>query len=481
VKASAQRVHALLPVLLLLSGCLVGRDYEAPQSELPDRWRQELVRGLETGEADLRTWWTALGDPLLDSLIDRAGGANLDLEAAVARIYQARAVRGIARGERAPDVDGTGDVQRTRISDQVTTVPPPPAKRIDTFYSLGGAAFWELDVWGRITRSIESADAALDATIEDYRDVQVSVYAEVAATYVEARALQARLQYALANVETQRTSLKLTQDRLAAGISSELEVAQAQLNLSTTESIVPTLRIGLARAIHALGVLLGEEPTALHAELASSAGIPAPPDRITVGLPAELLRQRPDVRSAERRLASQTARIGVATADLLPQFSLVGTFAVEAFASDSVFDAGSDTYGFGPSLRWNLFDGGRVRNAIALEDARTDEALASYEQTVLRALEDVENSMVSYAQERDRRDLLARSVEAAAKAAELVLMLYRTGLTDFQNVLDMERSLFQQQDDLAESEGLVTQNLISIYRALGGGWDTSQTATAPAP
>jgi NodT family efflux transporter outer membrane factor (OMF) lipoprotein len=198
--------------------------------------------------------------------------------------------------------------------------------------------------------------------------------------------------------------------------------------------------------------------------------IPKPPPQIVVGLPTEILRQRPDIRRAERELAAQTALIGVATAELYPTFSLVGTFSFEAFDSGDLLERSSRTYGFGPSFRWNLFDGGRVRQAIQVEDARTEQALARYEQTVLRALEDVEDAMVAYVQESERRDALDRSAVAAEKAVELVNVLYRTGLTDFQNVLDTERSLFEQQDQLAESEGLVTQNLIAIYRALGGGW-----------
>jgi NodT family efflux transporter outer membrane factor (OMF) lipoprotein len=305
--------------------------------------------------------------------------------------------------------------------------------------------------------------------------VLVSLYAEVATTYTEVRALQARIRYALGNVETQRGSLQLTVDRRDAGIGSDLDVSQAELNLASTESFVPVLRSQLAVAVHALGVLVGRHPSALWTELSDEVPIPKPPPQIVVGLPTEVLRQRPDIRQAERELAAQTARIGVATAELYPTFSLVGTFTFESFDSSDLLERGSRSYGFGPSFRWNLFDGGRVRQAIQVEDARSEQALARYEQTVLSALEDVEDAMAAYVQENDRRDALARSSAAAAKAVELVNVLYRTGLTDFQNVLDTERSLFEQQDQLAESEGRVTQNLIGIYRALGGGW----AVTAP--
>jgi NodT family efflux transporter outer membrane factor (OMF) lipoprotein len=477
IRGGAAPVLAMLLGLSLLSGCLVGPDYRQPEPEMPDLWHQDLVRGLATGEADLRTWWEVFDDPVLGTLIGRATQGNLDLQEAVGRILEARAFRGIATGEQLPDVDGIGTIQRTRESEEVLGVVPPSVDRTDTFYETGLDSFWEIDLWGRIRRGVQSTDASLQASIEDYRDVLVSLYAEVATTYVDVRSLQARILFALGNVETQRGSLKLTEDRRDAGIGSDLEVSQAALNLATTESFVPTFRALLAAAIHRLGVLLGDTPSALYAELTPEAPIPEPPAEIVLGLPAELLRQRPDIRGAERELAAQTARIGVATADLYPTFSLGGTFTLAAFDADGVFDSGSTAFGFGPSVRWNLFDGGRVLNRIRVEDARTEQALARYERTVLRGLEDIENAMVSYVQESERRDALFRSVIAARKAAELVDTLYRTGLTDFQNVLDMERSLFEQEDQLAESEGFVSKNLIRIYRALGGGW--ASTTTSP--
>ncbi len=468
--AGLVRTHLLVVGFLAASGCIVGPDYVRPDTSLPDVWHQELVRGLEEGEANLETWWTALGDPLLDSLIERAKQGTLDLRGSIARIHEARAVRGIAVGERFPDTDGTGTAQRIRISEEVIGVLPPPLSTTNTFYGLGVGAFWEIDLWGRITRSIESADANVEASVENYRDVLVSLYAEVATTYVEVRALQARIRFNLGNINTQRESLQLTEDRLMAGLGSDLEVIQAQLNLGRTESFLPPLRSRLAASTHALAVLLGQQPSTLSAELEDLRPVPDPPPRITVGLPAELLRQRPDVRRAERELAAQTARVGVATSQLYPSFSLIGNFSVQSVDRDTVFSSGSSTYNFGPAFRWNLFDGGRVRQAIHVEDARTEYALVRYEQALLRALQDVEDSMVAYAEENERRDALARAVAAARTGVELVNTLYLAGLTDFLNVLDTERSLFEQEDRLAESEGLVTENLIRIYRALGGGW-----------
>ena len=473
-RAALGCLYALAAVTL---GCAVGPDYSPPEPVMPDMWHEDLTRGLATGDANLATWWTLLEDPLLNGLIERAHTGSYDVEIALDRIQEARAELGIATGEFSPDVDVIGDVQRDRVSENLLTSLAPPRSRTDTFYGLGGDATWEIDVWGRIRRSVESADARLRATVENYRDVLVSLYADMATTYVELRALQARLRYALGNIDTQRGTLQLTISRRDAGIGSELDVAQASLNLARTESVVPLLRSRLAQSIHRLGVLLGEHPSALYPELESSAPIPAPPEDILVGVPAELLRQRPDVRRAERDLAAQTALVGVATADLYPRFSLTGFFAWESFSASDTYESASRSYSFGPSMRWNLFDGGRVRSVIQVQDARAQEALAVYEQTVLDGLEDVENSMVAYVEESDRRDALARSVDAARKSVELVTTLYRVGLTDFQNVLDMERSLFDQEDLLAQSQGRVTQNLISIYRAMGGGWAPS----APAP
>jgi len=338
-------------------------------------------------------------------------------------------------------------------------------------HAVGFDASWELDVFGGIRRSIESADAGLQATVEDYRDVLVSLYAEVALNYVEVRALQARLAYARSNVTAQQKTLQLTRDRLKAGIAPELDVAQAESNLANTESEIPSLEIALTQTINRLGVLMGEAPSALHDLLVQEAPIPVPPAKTAVGLPAELLRQRPDVRRAERELASATAQIGVATADLYPRFSLSGAFALEGTQVKDLGKIDSRAWSFGPSFRWNIFDGVRNIYRIQAAEAITKQAFIRYQQTVLIALEDVENAMVAYEKEQIRRDALIRAADASARSVKLVQTLYETGLTDFQNVLDSQRSLFQQQDRLAQSEGLVTANLIAVYKALGGGWD----------
>ena len=468
---STGRVGMLLVVVLalgLLQACAtVGRDYIPPEPEAPDVWHEKLMKGLAEGKPALQSWWTVLNDPVLDSLIERAAKGNLDLQEAFARVKEARARRGFATGERFPDINGEGFIERGRTSEDFLLI-TTDQERTDTIGGVGLDATWEIDFWGRISRSIESADAGLQASLENYRDVLVLLYAEIALNYVEARTLQARICFAEESVRTQRGSLEITKARLKAEISGELDVRQAELNLANTESLIPRLKASRVQAINRLGVLLGDFPGALHAELDEPAPIPRPPDKVLVGVPTDVLRQRPDIRRAERELAAQTAQIGVATADLYPRFSLSGAFAFEG--TSDIFDWSKRTWFIAPAFRWNLFDGGRVRNRIKAEDARTQAALVRYEQSVLSALEDVENAMTSYIQETDRSKILNRSVIAAGKSVDLVKALYKAGLTDFQNVFDMERSSFEQQQEFAASTGLVTQNLIRIYRALGGGW-----------
>jgi NodT family efflux transporter outer membrane factor (OMF) lipoprotein len=447
----------------------VGPDYEPPEPDVPDVWSQELAEGLEEGEADLQTWWTTLDDPVLNTLILRSTEGNRDLAMAAARVREAQARYGIATGGRWPNVDGYGSYQREQLSEDFAS---DPDNRVDDYYATGLEASWELDFWGRIARQIESADASFAASVETYRDVMVLLYAELAIEYINLRTQQERLRYAMANAEAQRQTLKLVEDRYRAGLVPSLDVRQAELNVATTESTIPIFRTSIAQAIHRMSILLGEPPGALRGELAAPLPIPVVPDTVLVGIPADVLRQRPDIRAAERELAAQTARIGVATAELYPAFRLPGSIGWEGIyeSGTDLLTGGTLVWSLGAVFRWNIFDGGRVRNQVKVEDARTEQALAFYEKTVLEALGDFEDSIVAYAQERQRQEALVRSVEAAQASAELARTLYRTGLTDFQTVLDLERSRFRQEDSLAESEGLVTVNLVRIYRALGGGW-----------
>jgi len=445
---------------ILLQGCItVGPEYSTPKLEMQDAWHQAITDDFSGGEASLQTWWTVFDDPILDSLIERAGHGSLKLREAYAKITETRAIKGIKESERAPNINITGAATRGRIDTD-------HASETATLLQTGGDASWEIDFWGRISRSIESADAGLEASIEDYRDVLVLLFADVASNYIEVRKLQNQIQSLQMNIYAQSQTVELTQTRVEAGLSSALDVMQAELNLSRTESMLPPLQKLLVQAINRIGVLLGKPPGTLHSELEQTAPIPNPTEKVSIGVPTNLLRQRPDIRRAERELAAQTARIGVATAELYPRFSLSGTFSLKA----TDFATKSTSFGFGPKVEWNVFSGGRIRNQIKVEDARTEQALARYEQQVLDALEDVENALVSFRRERERLEKLEISVIEAEKSVELVQIRYKTGLADFQNVLDMQKSLYEQQDQYVESEGIMIQNLIWVYKALGGGW-----------
>lgn len=456
-------------IAVIATGCVtVGPDYEAPEMTAPDRWEQAIAEEMSPDEPDIRRWWETLGDPQLSAYMDRAREGNPGLASAVARIREARAFRAIAAGERVPDINGGGGAGRGRTTE---TFFPPTGDRTDNLYEYGASASWEADVWGRVRRLVESADANLEASLESYRDVLVLLYAQVALAYTDIRTSQQRIEYTTGNIKTQADALKLVEDRNKAGLASDLEVRQAELNLYRTEAFLPLLQARLTAGMNQLSVLLGEHPNALYAELTAAKPIPAGKGRVFVGIPGDLVRRRPDIRAAERSLASQTAQIGVATAQLYPQFSLGGNFSMISANFDDAGDWDNRDWSFGGIFTWNLFDGGRVRGRIDVEDARTEQALQNYEQTVLDALSEVETSMSNYAREQQRVASLTKSSFAAQESVRLVLILYRTGLTDFQNVLDMQRSLFEEQDQLAESEGGVTSDLIEIYTALGGGWD----------
>jgi len=470
---------------LALSGCTVGPDYVEPEIETPDAWHTAAVEGLEDGEATLQTWWRVFDDEKLNNLVMRSAEGNLDLRSALWRVEEARALRGVVSSIQKPQVGASAEANRAKPSDNGALGDFAPEDGFDAnnLFTAGVGASWELDVFGRIRRQVESADAETQATVEAYRDVLVSLYAETALAYVNVRTAQERLRIALANVEAQENTLQLTRDRFDAGLVSALDIAQAESNLANTYSLIPVIERDLNEGLNRLAVLLGENPGALHEELEELAPIPQEPETVALGLPTELLRQRPDVRRAERQLAAQTARIGVATADLYPTFSLAGFLGLEAVSAGDLGSGDSVTWNLGLPIRWNIFSGGRIRSQIRAEEARTNQLLANYEQTVLDALEEAENAMVAYVKEVQRRERLSQAVNATQRSLDLVLTQYTAGLTDFQNVLDTQRTLLLREDDLALAEGLVIGNLVRLYRAVGGGWDpdTAGTPVPPSP
>ena len=465
--------------LFVIQGCTVGPDYEPPELTVPDAWNQKITDGLATGDCDDRNWWEGFNDPVLTGLIEKAVQGNLDVQQAALRIQQTRSMLDIADGTYDPQVDAVGSYSRSRQSENspfYTDIIGDPDQI--NVHSVGLDASWEIDIFGRIKRSVESATATHQASIENYRDVLVSLYAEIAINYAELRSLQKRITYAQQNIETQHNTLGLTQNRYEAELAPKLDVEQARLNLANTEAFVPDLRILENNALNRLAVLTGQYPGSLLEDLKKSTDIPSHTGIVKVGLPTDLIRQRPDIRQAERQLASQVAEIGVAKADLYPAFSLSGTFGFESTNLSDLGDMSSRTWGFGPSMRWNIFAGGRVRSNIQLQQFLADESYVRYEQTVLHAVEEVENAIVEYTQKNIRTNALAKSVTASKESERLVTELYINGLTDFQNVLDMQRTLSQQQDKLAQSQGEIIKSLVRIYKSMGGGWMSEQKQQA---
>jgi multidrug efflux system outer membrane protein len=457
--------------LVSLSACTVGPDYERPEIQMPDAWFQELSQGLETGQSDLHNWWRVFEDPLLEELILEAASSNLDLKIALQRVEEARALRGVAASVQWPDVSASGGVGRTRTGAGSLGVAGSNGVTTNTA-SVGIDATWELDVWGRVRRVVESADASLEAVIEGYRDVLVLLFAEVASNYYELRTLQARIAVAEQNLELQRETVQLVKDRRAADLVPELDVQQAEYNLFRTQALVPELRAALAQRQHRLGVLLGGWPSKWADKFGEASKLPEAPEKVAVGLPRELLRQRPDLRRAERELAAQVAQIGVATAELYPQFRLDGFFSYAMTSSTSpLFDDANRNWGISLPVRWSIFSGDRVQSQIRTEEARAAAALESYRQTALLALEDVENAITTYVESRNGADESAKAVNALRESTKLTRDLYKQGLVDFQRVLDSERALFDEQDRLVSRKGLSLGALIQVFRALGGGWD----------
>jgi multidrug efflux system outer membrane protein len=460
-------------VILILNGCAtVGPDYVPPDKSVSTTWYTQLKDGLTTGEMNpqsLAAWWTTLNDAGLSSLVDRAVLGNLDLKKAMARVREARARRGIAKADLFPTLDAKGSATWSRSSKDTGT-----GKTNDLFAATFDAG-WELDIFGGIRRSVEAAEGDLRASQGDLRDVLVSLLAEVVSNYVEVRTLQARLAFAEANLEAQSETYQLTLWRYQAGLSDELAVQQARYNFESTRSQIPTLRTGLEEAMNRIAVLLGEQPGKVHGELEKRESIPVIPLKVAVGVPADVLRRRPDVRRAESQLAAQTARVGVATADLYPKFTLSGSIGLEALSLSNPSSAGSWTLSGGPRFTWAIFKAGAIRQNIEVQSALQEQYLIAYEAAVLSALEEVENALVAYAEEQQRRQSLSEATQAAQKAVELAQHKYQAGLTDFSNVLDAQRSLLSFQDQLAQSDGTVTSNLVRLYKAVGGGW----TSLAP--
>lgn len=463
---------------LFAAGCAVGPDYHAPAAAAPSHWAEGLAGGEKASPADLALWWQGFHDPELDSLIERAVRSNLDLRIARARVLETRARYGIAVSALAPAADASGSDSRVQASHHqpvLGSVPLPPDTPFDNeVYQAGVDASWEIDVFGGRRREVEAARAEVDASEYGERGVMMVLLGDVARNYIDVRGTQRRLSIADENIQAQRQGLAITQDRYAHGLATDLDVEESATLLSETRAELPSLRTALQASIHRLGVLLGQDPGALLAELSARAPIPAAPATVPVGLPSDLLLRRPDVRQAERRLAAATADIGVATSDLFPKFYLTGGAGYQSVSAGDWFSSGSSFWSVGPSVQWKLFDAGRVRANIRVQNAKQEEALAAYERTTLTAFEEVENGLVSYADEQLRHRSLENAVATSRNSLNLANRLYQNGLTDFIRVLDAERSLYAAQDRLAQSDEAIAADLVSLYESLGGGWALPQ-------
>jgi len=479
------RLRALaLIIVFLLSGCIkVGPDFHRPESLTSPDWIEAGDDRVRNGPADYREWWKVFNDPVLDSLIDRAYRENLTLRIAGIRILEARAQLGIAIGRIFPQTQqASGSVEHIRTSESSPQAVPPFVYSQD---QIGVNASWELDFWGRFRRSIESANAMWLATVADYDNAMVSLTADVANSYITIRTIEKRIAIAGENVDTQKESLKITEARFRFGTVTQLDVEQARTTLNNTLASIPSLETQLRQREDALCVLLGIAPRDLADLLKGASEIPVSPSRVTAGIPADLLRRRPDIRIAEYQAAAQSAQIGVAKADLYPAFSLNGTFGFlssnfdspalgggsEKPALSNIFQWKNRMFQIGPSFQWNILNYGQITNNVRAQDARFQELLITYQNMVLSAQQDVEDNLAAFLRAQERAGYLALSTEAARKALELASKQYRQGIIDFTTVLVAQQSLLNEQDNLAVALGNISSGLVGIYRSLGGGWE----------
>jgi NodT family efflux transporter outer membrane factor (OMF) lipoprotein len=472
-----RQLRLWLPVAFItwtLAGCMtVGPDYAAPDMRTADSW-QKKVDGASNTPAEggmLANWWSTLDDPVLNTLMEQAVSENLDLQSALSAVRQARISRGIAEAGRYPGVDANGSARRTYQNDAAGDF-----RGADAF-GLGLDASWEIDIFGGVRRSIEASDAELAATVESYRDVLVSLLAEVAMNYVELRSYQARLQVAEANLKSQEETWDITRWRHEAGLTTALDVELAKTNMEQTRAEIPSLLSGIDRTLNIISALVGKAPDALDRQLGPHQPIPLPPETIAVGIPADLLRRRPDLRRAERDLAAQTARIGVAKSKLYPSFSLSGSVGLDALRAGDLVDDDSFSTGIGGLVSWPVYKAGAIIRDVELQWEIREQKLIVYRKALLEALRDVENGLISYASEKERRESLLAAYQSAALAVEMSRVQYTSGLEDFTTVLDSERTLLSIQNQLALSDAQIIKNLIALYKALGGGWESDARET----
>jgi len=483
----------LLAVLLLAlcSGCTSWREYFAnglkvgpnycrPAAPVADQWLDAGDPALNNGLIHDGAWWQTFQDPVLNSLVDSAYQQNLTLRVAGLRILEARAQRAMAAGELFPQQQTAfGDYTRTGLSKN--SLAATFFNRFRGEWRLGTSMAWELDFWGRFRRAIEAADANLDASVEAYDGVLVLLLADVAQSYADVRIAEQRLAYAHQNVDIQKGSLNLAEVRFREGATTRLDVTQGQSSVAQTEARIPPLESARRQAANRLCILLGMPPQSLDHMLAGHRGIPHAPPQVAVGIPAELLRRRPDVRRAEREVAAQSALIGVATSDLYPHFSIGGTIYLDSLQFKNLFSLDSVAANVGPAFRWDILNYGRLANNIRIQESRFQQLAVQYQNTVLQANAEAENAIVNFLNSQQQARSQGESADAARESVDLVMLQYKEGKVDFGRVFINQEYLTQQQDQLAIAQGAVAQSLIQLYKALGGGWQIRLSTFLPPP
>ena len=474
-------VGLLLLALFTSSGCTsirqwwhqglkVGPNYCRPATPVADAWMDANDPRVSSSAEQAWDWWRVFNDPTLEHLVLTASRQNLPLQVAGLRVLEARAQRQIAAANLFPQTQNAfGDYTRQQFSRNAVFPPRAMAQSFDN-WSTGFDLSWELDVWGRIRRAIESQDAELDASVENYDDVLVTLIGDVAATYIEIRAFDERLALAGENVEIQQKSFDVAESRFSAGRASELDVDQAQSNLSSTEASIPLLKQGRRQAQNRLAVLLGMPPGDIGPLLDEPHAIPLAPQEVVAGIPAELLRRRPDIRRAERTVAAQCARIGVATADLYPQFGLNGEIRVQSEDFADLFSGGSTAGLITPGFRWKILNYGRITNNIRVQEARFQQQVVEYENAVLNAQREVEDAVVQFLRSQERVAKLKKAAAAAQRSVETASLQFGKGKIDYDRVFILEGSLVRLQDELVQSQANVAIGLVRVYKSLGGGW-----------
>jgi NodT family efflux transporter outer membrane factor (OMF) lipoprotein len=505
VDPSLKRLHYTLALfaLLLTAGCSVGPNYHPPQAQVPTGWPSSAVSVASipkfidpvaaktantapktdavapvaaapapVDESHLAGWWNEFNDPELTRLVTEALRCNLDVRRAQMRIVQARASVGIVRSGFFPSASYTNSFDRSR-----TPITDPQGNINGSFQSLFRHGFdmaWELDIFGGTRRAYEASKAQLQASEEDRHNFLITVAAEVGSDYIAYRSAQREIEIAKLNLELQQKNAGIVQQKQKVGIGviTGLDVANAEAQMATTRATIPVLESAAQQLAYALAVLLGrDDPAALDAELKAGAPIPPPPPAIPVGMPSDLLRRRPDIRQAEANLHAANANIGVAKADLFPKFSLTGSAALQGSKVASLGNLKTLSWGAGPSLTWDPLQGGRIFANIALQKALTEEQCLIYKQTVLGALDDVDNALIAFAKEREHHDALADAVGFDLKAVSIASTLYKDGLTDYLNVIVAQNQLFVAQDQLVQSDRNLSTDIVALYKALGGGWE----------